>query len=84
MSSNLCPEARLFNMGRGKVFSPLGDNNKKIFQTDTQFHNGKTRDSVHYPSPTYAVLAPQSTVFRPLIRIHNVWKTSGDNMCPLK
>jgi hypothetical protein len=84
MPVNLCPEADLVNMGRGKMFSPMGDNNKKLFQTDSQLHNGQTRDSVHYPSTTHSVLPPQSTVFRPLHRIDNLWKTSGDNMCPLR
>ena len=84
MPINLCPEATLVNMGRGKTFSPMGDNNKKLFQTDPQFHNGPTRDSVHYPSTTHTVLPPQSNIFRPLHRIDNFWKTSGDNMYPLR
>jgi hypothetical protein len=84
MSFNLYPEATLVNMGRGKMFSPMGDNSKKLFQTDPQFHNGQTRDSVHYPSTTHVVLPPQSTIFRPLHRIDNFWKTSGDNMYPLR
>lgn len=84
MSFNLYQEATLVNMGRGKMFSPIGDNNKKLFQTDPQFHNGHTRDSVHYPSTTHVVLPPQSTTFRPLHRIDNFWKTSGDNMYPLR
>lgn len=84
MPLNLCPEATLVNMGRGKTFSPMGDNDKKLFQTDRQFHNGQTRDSVHYPSINHTVLPPRSTVFRQLHRVDNVWKTSGDNMCPLR
>ena len=84
MSFNLYPEATLVNMGRGKMFSPMGDNNKKLFQTDPQFHNGPTKDSVHYPSTTHTVLPPQSNTFRPLHRIDNFWKTSGDNMYQLR
>lgn len=84
MPINLCADAILVNVGRGKMFSPMGDNNKKLFQTDPQFHNGPTRDSVHYPSTTHSVLPPHSTVFKPLHRIDNYWKTSGDNMYPLK
>lgn len=84
MQFNLFPEETLVNMGRGKMFSPMGDNNRKLFQTDPQFHNGQTTDAVHYPSTTHAVLPPHSTVFRPLYRVDNLWKTSGDNRCPLR
>lgn len=84
MPLNLYPEATLVNMGRGKMFSSMGYNNKKLFQTDPQYHNGQTRDSVHYPSPTHTVLPPQSSVFRPLHRVDNIWKTSGDNMYQLR
>lgn len=80
MPFNSFPEATLVNMGRGKMFSPMGDNNKKLFHTDPQFHNGLTRDSVHYPSTRHAVLPPQSNVFIPFHRVDNLWKTSGDNM----
>lgn len=84
MLLNLCIEASLVNMGRGKMFSPMGDNNKKLFQTDPQFHNEPIKDFVHYPSRTNVVLPPHSNIFRPLHRIDNLWKTSGDNMCPLR
>lgn len=84
MPVNFCREPTLVNMGRGITFSPMGDNDRKIFQTDRQFHNGQIRDFAHYPSTTHAVLPPNSTVFRPLHRIDNFWKTSGDNMCPLR
>ena len=84
MPINSCPEATLVNMGRGKIFSSMGDNNKKLFQTDPQFHNGHTSDSVHYPSTTHTVLPPHSNTFRPFHSIDNLWKTSGDNMWPLR
>ena len=76
--------ANLVNIGRGKIFSPMGDNTEKLFHTDSQFHNGLNRESVHYPSPTHVVLPPQSTIFRSLYRVDNYWKTSSDNMHPLR
>lgn len=84
MPFNLCPKETLVNMGRGKTFSPMGDNKKNPLNIDTSLHNGQTKDNVYYPSPTYAVLPPQSNVFRPFHRVDNIWKTSGDNMCPLR
>lgn len=84
MPNKLCPEPTLVNMGRCKMFSPMGDNTKKLFHTDPQYHNGQPSESVHYPSTTHAVLPPHSPLFRALHRIGDVWKTSGDNMCPLR
>ena len=57
-------QASLVNTGRGKVFSPVGDNDKKLSHTDTQFHNGQTRDGVHYPSMTNAESHPGSNATR--------------------
>lgn len=83
MPINLCQDAPLVNMGRGKVV-PMVGNTKKLSHIDQQFHNGQSRDSAHYPSTTHAVLSPGSNLFRPLVRVDNMWKTSGDNVCPLR
>ena len=83
MPTSFCPEPTLVNMGRGKVFSPMGDNKLDIRQLDVHQHNGFNTGHVHFPSTSLRVLPPNSTTFRPLHRIDNFWKTSGDNMCPL-
>lgn len=83
MTDSFCPEASLVNMGRGKVFSPIGDNKLGIRQLDIQQHNGLNNGHVHFPSTSLRVLPPNSTTFRPLHRIDNFWTTSGEKMCLL-
>tara|TARA_Y100000389_G_C16977322_1_gene278573 strand:- start:218 stop:475 length:258 start_codon:yes stop_codon:yes gene_type:complete len=79
-----CPEPTLVNMGRGKVYSPIGDNKSELHHLDIQQHNGLNNGYVHFPSTSLRVLPPNSTTFRPLHRVDNFLKTSGDNMCSLK
>ena len=73
-----CSEPQLFQYGRGKVFTHIVENYTHI---DHQPNHVLNKGRVHYPSTTHVVSPPHSTTFRPLHRVDNIWKTSGDNTC---
>lgn len=78
MSVTSCLESKFFQQGRGKVFAYIVENHTHI---DLQPNYVLNKGHVHYPSTTLVVPPPQSNTFRPLYRVDNIWKTSGDNTC---